>query len=237
LNSKSAPTLALIPARGGSKSIPHKNLAPLAGKPLIAWTIEAALRSPTRLRVVVSTDDDEIASASRSFGAEAPFERPLGLAQDDTPTMAVVSHALWWFDENEGYRPERLLLLQPTSPLRTADDISAALALADEHRAESVVSVSSGATHPHLLKRVTEDGRLEDLSPHDAVIRRQDLEPVFSLNGALYLAAREQLAKRESFYGERTYAYVMPPERSIDVDTPWDLYLCDLILRDMHGRG
>jgi len=237
LNSKNAPTLALIPARGGSKSIPHKNLAPLAGKPLIAWTIEAALRYAAGLRVVVSTDDEEIANAARRSGAEAPFERPLGLAQDDTPTMAVVSHALWWFDENEGYRPERLLVLQPTSPLRTTDDISAAIALADERAADSVVSVSSGATHPNLLKRVTDEGRLEDLVPHDPVLRRQDLEPVYSLNGAIYLASRDLLLKRESFYSDRTYAYVMPPERSIDVDAPWDLYLCDLILRDTHGRG
>jgi CMP-N,N'-diacetyllegionaminic acid synthase len=237
LSSNHASTLALVLARGGSKSIPRKNLAPLAGKPLIAWTIEAALRCPAAPRVVVSTDDEEIAAVARSLGAEAPFERPAGLAQDDTPTMPVVAHALRRLEDTEHYRPDRVLLLQPTSPLRTAEDITAALTLADERRAESVVSVGPASSHPHLLKRITEDGTLEDLMPHDPVKRRQDLEPVYALNGAIYLASREQLLKHESFYAKKTYAYVMPPERSIDVDTPWDLYLCDLILRDLHARG
>lgn len=237
MNANSAPNLALVVARGGSKSIPRKNLAPLAGRPLIIWTIEAALRCPTLNRVVVSTDDEEIAAVSRTHGADAPFIRPAELARDDTPTMPVVTHALKWLADEQGYIPDRVMLLQPTSPLRTSEDITAALALADERRADSVISVSKAHTHPHLAKRITREGLLVDFMDHPAVERRQDLEPVYALNGAIYLAERSLLLEKQSFYGRRTYAYVMTPERSIDVDTPWDLHLCDLLLRDMYGRG
>jgi CMP-N,N'-diacetyllegionaminic acid synthase len=208
----------------------------VAGRPLIAWTIEAALHCPTLNRVVVSTDDLEIAAVSRTHGAEAPFIRPAELARDDTPTMPVVTHALKWLADEEGYVPERVMLLQPTSPLRTSEDIAAALVLADERSADSVISVSEASTHPHLSKRITREGLLVDFMDHPAVERRQDLEPLYALNGAIYLARRSVLEKH-SFYGPRTYAYVMPPERSLDVDTAWDLHLCDLVLRDLHARG
>jgi CMP-N-acetylneuraminic acid synthetase len=226
-----------VVARGGSKSIPRKNLAALAGRPLIAWTIEAALRAPSVDRVIVSTEDDEIAAVARAHGAEAPFMRPVELAQDTTPTMQVVIHALRWLEAEEGYVPESVALLQPTSPLRTADDITAASALANAVSADTVVSVSLTPSHPHLAKRITGDGRLEDFDAHPRVDRRQDLEPVYSLNGAIYLARRSHLMKTQTFYGPRTYAYVMPPERSIDVDTDWELHLCDLVLRELYGGG
>jgi CMP-N,N'-diacetyllegionaminic acid synthase len=231
VNVHSPPILALVVARGGSRSIPRKNLVPLAGKPLIAWTIEAARQVPATSRVVVSTDDDEIAAAARTFGAETPFSRPRELALDSTPTMPVVLHALGWLEEHEGYSPERVLLLQPTSPLRAAEDIAGAIALAAERDADSVVSVTPATHHPHLLRRITTEGWLEDLAAHPPVDRRQDLDAVYALNGAIYLARREHLVRHRSFYATRTHAFVMPQERSIDVDTPWDLELCDLILR------
>ena len=224
-------------ARGGSKSFPRKNLAPLAGRPLIAWTIEAALRCRAVDRVVVSTDDDEIAAVARAQGAEVPFLRPPELAQDDTPTMPVIVHALRWLETEQGYLPDAVVLLQPTSPLRTADDITDAVALAHQHSADSVVSVSVAWSHPHLAKRIAADGRLEDFAPHPKVERRQDLEPAYSLNGAIYYSRRTNLLEAQSFYGPKTYAYVMPPERSLDVDTPWNLHLCDLILRETYGAG
>lgn len=229
------PNLALVVARGGSTSIPRKNLAPLAGKPLIAWTIEAALQCPAMDRVVVSTDDHEIAAVSRQHGAETPFIRPPELARDDTPTMPVLMHALERLND-EGYVPGVVVLLQPTSPLRTTDDITAAITLAQERSADSVVSVSLAPSHPHLTKRITADGRIEDFMAHPPVTRRQDLEPLYALNGAIYLIRREALLERQTFYGPNTYAYVMPPERSIDVDTDWDLHLCELILGDLRGR-
>lgn len=235
MSPNSAPNLALVVARGGSTSIPRKNLAPLAGRPLIAWTIEAALRCPAIDRVVVSTDDGEIAAVAREHGAETPFIRPPELARDDTPTMPVVLHALQQLSA-EGYVPGSVMLLQPTSPLRTSADINAAIALAQERSADSVVSVSLAASHPHLAKRITTDGRLEDFMAHPPVVRRQDLEPVYALNGAIYLIRREPLVESQTFYGPKTYAYVMPSERSIDVDTEWDLRLCDLILGGLRGR-
>jgi CMP-N,N'-diacetyllegionaminic acid synthase len=208
----------------------------LGGKPLIVWTIEAALRCPAVDRVVVSTDDAEIAAIARAHSAETPFLRQHELARDDTPTMPVVIHALQWLKDEEGYLPAALVLLQPTSPLRTADDITAAMTLAKERSADSVVSVSVAPSHPHLAKRITADGRLEDFMDHPQIERRQDLEPVYALNGAIYLVRSEHLMEKQTFYGPKTYAYVMPPERSLDVDTDWDLHLCDLILKDLHGR-
>ena len=235
MNVASAPTLALVVARGGSKSIPRKNLAPLAGKPLIAWTIEAALRCRTELRVAVSTEDAEIARVAAECGAEVPFVRPADLARDDTPSIDVVVHAL---DElgRHGYDPERVLLLQPTSPLRTAEDIDAAVALAAERGATSVVGVTLAAEHPWLTKRVTTDGVLEDFMAHPPVTRRQDLEPAYALNGAIYLVRTAWLRSSRSFYAEATHAYVMPRERSLDVDEPWDLHLCELVLRNRLAR-
>ena len=226
--------MALVVARGGSSAIPRKNLALLAGKPLIAWTIQAALRCPAVDRVVVSTDDDEIARVAREHGAETPFMRPRELARGDTPTMPVIIHALQHLAD-DGYVPAAVILLQPTSPLRTSDDISAAIALAQERSADCVVSVTPAPSHPHLAKRITSAGVLEDFIPHPEVERRQDLEPVYALNGAIYLARREHLMAKQTFYGPMTYAYVMPPERSLDIDTAWDLHLCDLVLRDLHG--
>jgi N-acylneuraminate cytidylyltransferase/CMP-N,N'-diacetyllegionaminic acid synthase len=208
----------------------------LAGKPLIAWTIDAALQCPSAGRVLVSTDDPEIADVARSLGADAPFVRPAALARDDTPTLPVVIHALEWLSANESYSPERVLLLQPTSPLRTSGDIADAIALAEERRAESVVSVTPAGLHPHLMKRITAEGLLEDLLPHPQVERRQDLEPVFALNGAIYLTLASHLLGHRSFYAKKTHAFVMPPERSLDIDSPWDLELCDLILRDRLAR-
>ena len=235
MNARSSEILSLVVARGGSKSIPRKNLAPLAGKPLIVWTLEAALGSVRAGRVVVSTDDREIAHIASSHGAETPFIRPAELAQDETPTMPVVLHALEWLEANEGFTPERVLLLQPTSPLRTCDDIDGAIELALTHDAESVVSVSP-ATHPYLMKRITGEGVLQDAVPHDVVERRQDLETVHALNGAIYLTRRSHLLRNHSFYADKTYAYVMPRERSIDVDEPWDMHLCELILKERLAR-
>ena len=149
--------------------------------------------------------------------------------------MPVVIHALRWLRDMEGFVPEVVVLLQPTSPLRIAEDISGALDLAMARRAESVVSVTPAPAHPHLVKRIGDDGTLEDFAPHPPVERRQDLEPAYALNGAIYLATSRHLLEHESFYAARTYAYVMPPERSIDVDTPWDLHLCELILGERRG--
>ena len=225
--------LGFVPARAGSKGVSKKNVAPTAGKPLIAYTIETAKSAESLDRIIVSTDSSEIASIALTYGAEVPFLRPKELAQDDTPGIAPILHAIQWLDDREGYRPDYVMVLQPTSPLRTAEDIKAALTLMWERQADAVVSVCPVSHHPYWTKIVTEDGRLVDfLTLEGSHVRRQDLPPVYALNGAIYLARRDVLLKERRFYTERTYAYVMPEERSLDIDTIWDLYLVDLVLSD-----
>ena len=230
--------VGVITARGGSKSIPKKNTAPIGGKPLIAWTIEAALRSSALSRVIVSTDDTEIAEVARQWGAEVPFLRPAELARDDSPHIPVVVHAVEWLESHEDTRPDYILLLQPTSPLRSTEDIDNAIRLALEKDADSVVSVCQALSHPYLTKRITANGHLEDFVPKpEGYLRRQALPPAYFVNGAIYLVQRDVLIEKQTFYTERTYAYVMPPERSLDIDTPWDLYLADLILKERSKHG
>ncbi len=225
--------LGLITARGGSKGIPHKNIVLLAGKPLIAWTIEAACASKVIDRIVVSTDDPEIAEVSRNWGAEVPFLRPDELARDDSPHVDVVIHAVKWLEEHQSYLPDYVLLLQPTSPLRIPEDIDAAVALAIEKDADAVVSVCLSPAHPYLMRRIEGDGRLTEFMPRPSgYIRRQTLPPVYVENGAIYLVRRDVLLRDRSWYSEHTYAHVMPQERSVDVDTLWDLKLAALMLAE-----
>ena len=225
--------LAIIPARAGSKGIPHKNIALLAGKPLIAYTIQAALGSKVFDRIIVSTDSQKIAKISRSFGAEIPFLRPTRLAQDKTPGILPILHGMRWLKKNQNYLPDYVMCLQPTSPVRTVEDIENAVGLAKEKRADGIVSVSPVAGHPYWMKKINKQGRLLNFIPTiPTVARRQDLPPAYVLNGAIYLARREVLLNQRTWYTKRTYAYVMPRERSLDIDTPWDLYLANLILRD-----
>ena len=227
--------VGLIAARGGSKGIPRKNIKPLAGKPLIAWTIEAAQQSQALSRLILSTDDEEIADVGRRFGAEVPFLRPLPLAADDTLAIDVVEHALDWLAKDQDCRPDYLLLLQPTSPLRTSEDIIGAIHLAEEHNAEAVVSVCPADSHPFLIKRLTEQGTLEDFVSTDQVdLRRQALPPAYALNGAIYLNRPSSLMTHRSFLPPGTHAWEMPPERSVDIDTPWDFRLAELLLKGDH---
>ena len=227
--------LGLIPACGGSKSIPRKNIKLLAGKPLIAWTIEAALKSQKLTRVIVSTDDAEIAEVARKWGAETPFLRPAEFSGDDSSSISVVLHAIHWFEEQERFLPDYVLLLQPTSPFRKAQDICAAMELMEARQSVAVVSVIEAAKHPYLCKRILSDSTLADFVASDlAYLRRQDLPPAYALNGAIYLNRRESLLRDRSFWPSGTLAYVMPTDRSLEIDTPWDWRLAELILRDQH---
>jgi CMP-N,N'-diacetyllegionaminic acid synthase len=228
---KPSEVLAVIPARGGSKGVAGKNIRPLGGRPLIAWTIEAALAATTPMRVVVSTDADDIAEIASRHGAEVPMRRPADLVQDDTPGIDPILHAVEWLDRNEGYRPHLVVVLQPTSPLRTADDIDAAIRLLRDRGAAAVVSVAPTPHHPAWMKRVTDDGELvEAFESADVLTVRQRLAPLYVLNGAIYLVSREVLMERRSLYATKTYAYVMPPERSIDIDSLWDFELVEFVL-------
>lgn len=220
-------TLGLIPARGGSKGIPRKNIKLIAGKPLIVWTIESALRSSMLDAVVVSTDDAEIAEVARRAGAQVPFMRPSELAQDQTPGIEPVLHALAEMPEYDS-----VLLLQPTSPLRTREDIDGCLRLAMEHHALSVVAVSEPDAHPYWTYRLTERQGLERLVAAPPVVRRQDLPAVVAINGALYFADAKWLRRGGNLIGTETIAYVMSRERSIDLDTPLDWKFAELLLKE-----
>lgn len=225
--------LALIPARGGSKSIPHKNLILLAGKPLIAWSIDPALKSAGVDRVIVSTEDAEIAEIAARFGAEIPFMRPASLARDDTPGIDPVLHAVNWLSENENYKPDYILLLQPTSPLRVVEDIDSALQLAQNSRADAVVSVCKVSQHPYWMKTIDAHGFIEDFIKLDAAVHsRQNLPAVYALNGAIYLVKRDVLLKEGTLFPEKTAAYIMPQERSIDIDEPLDIKLAEKLLQE-----
>ncbi len=224
--------LGVIPARGGSKGIPHKNIALVGGKPLIAWRIESARACSRITRVIVTTDDPVIAAAARDFGAEVPFMRPAELATDTASGTAPILHALEWVIHHEGYQPDYVVTLQPTSPLCTTQDLDAALNLAISRNAEAVISVSPVSDHPYWMKRIGEQGELIDFAPGQSVTRRQDLPPVYALNGAIYITRRDVLLAKKSLYGDQTLAYVMPPERSLDIDTPFDLRLADFLLKD-----
>jgi N-acylneuraminate cytidylyltransferase/CMP-N,N'-diacetyllegionaminic acid synthase len=201
----------------------------VGGKPLIGWRIESALACDAIGRVIVSTDDEEIADVARRFGADVPFLRPKELAQDDTPMLDVALHLLDWLPEE----PEYLFLLQPTSPLCGADDLQNAIQLARQKNADAVVSVAEVSKHPYWMKTIGADGYLQNfLADADIPSRRQDLPPAYALNGAIYLIRPEILRAEGSFVPARTVPYVMPPERSLDVDSAWDLHLVDLILQE-----
>jgi N-acylneuraminate cytidylyltransferase len=210
--------LAIIPARGGSRGIPRKNIKALMGKPLIGWTIDVAEQSSCVDRIIVSTEDEEIASVARKLGADVPFIRPAELAADDTPGISPVLHVI---SQLPNY--DWVLLLQPTSPLRSPEDIDGIWQFCQEQGAPSAVSVCEVGEHPYLMYKCDTAQRLEPIiKGRPDVACRQDLPPVYALNGALYLARTEWLLKRQDFIGQDTLGYIMPPERSVDLDTPQD---------------
>ncbi len=227
--------LAIITARGGSKRLVGKNTRPLAGKPLLDWTVDAARQCKASLHnVVLSTDDEAIAAAGRACGAEVPFMRPLELATDTAGSLEVVQHAVRFIEQRDGVAMDWILLLQPTSPLRTRADIDAAIALAQQGGCDSVISVTDMPAHPVFAKRIDVEGLVQpfgDKVPEG--IRRQDATPpAYIYNGAIYLTRRDILMEQNSFYGARTRAYIMPPERSVDIDTQFDFQLAELLLAD-----
>jgi CMP-N,N'-diacetyllegionaminic acid synthase len=223
--------LAIIPARGGSKGIVRKNIKPLLGKPLVGWTIEEAKRASCIERLVISTDDQEIAEVAREFGVDVPFMRPAEFSTDEAPGMAPLLHAL---SQLPGY--DWVLLLQPTSPLRSAVDIDGIWQFCQERGAPSAVSVCEVAQHPYWMYQRDTDNRLSPFMQKSANIsRRQDLPPAFVLNGALYLARTDWLLRRGDFVGPDTLGYVMPPERSVDIDTPQDWRWVEHLMRESGG--
>ena len=228
--------LALVPARGGSKGIPRKNLASLAGKPLLQYTLEAARASHHIDDTLLTTDDEEIAALAARCGAATRYRRPPQLAGDDAPMIVAVEHALEWYAREHGRTPDALLLLQPTSPLRTADDIDGAIARFREAGADTLASVHRLSEHPCECV-VTEGSTWQYLvPPPPAAAGRQDYRGgFFFINGALYLARTEALRRERRFVVPgTTLLYEMPRERGIDIDSPLDLACAAALLGMQH---
>lgn len=230
--------LAVIPARSGSKGIPQKNLQDLAGKPLVAHTILAALNLDQIIdRIIVSTDCSKTAEVARDWGAEVPFLRPSKLAQDDSPMIDVVIHMLDWLLQHQSYTAEYVLLLQPTSPLRTSEDILKAIDLLKQKKAHSLVSVCPVLHHPFLMKKISGDGTLSSFMDHTSSVDcRQELPPLYCLNGALYLTHTQLIREKQKLYDENALGFIMPINRSLDIDSPWDLQMANFILKEQKYR-
>lgn len=222
-------TLALIPARGGSKGIPRKNIKSFAGYPLIAWSIAAAKQSSLVTRVIVSTDDEEIAAVAHAWGAETPFLRPDELAQDKTTDLPVFEHALKWLEDVEGYRPDMVVQLRPTSPFRPHGMVDAAVSILMEHAdADCVRGVVPAAQNPFKMWRFNGEGKpLEQLlkvkgiaEPYNAP--RQILPPVYWQTGHIDAIRTSTIANKRSLTGDVIYPLVIDPKYTVDIDTPAD---------------
>lgn len=231
--------LGIIPARGGSKSIPRKNIKPFLGKPLLAWKIQAAQSSGVFDRIILSTDDEEIAAIGRSFGAETPFLRPPELAQDSTPTLPVLQHAVAYLRDAEGYRPDVVVLLEPTTPGTQPFQIREIVERFIETRADSVISVVEvpSAYRPPWQFTMAEDGRLRLFTgePINGIIRRrQDLPLTYHRNSALYVFRPGLLfTAAPSLYGGDVRGYVMDSRYSFDLDRPEDWAPAEEVMRSI----
>jgi len=229
---KDKKVLAIIPARGGSKGLPRKNIRPLLGKPLIAWTIEQALASKYLDRVIVSTEDEEIAKISKKFGAEVPFMRPKELATNEAKGIDVVLHTINWMDKNNKFY-DLIILLQPTSPLRTSEDIDKAIELLLLKKAKSIVSVCKTKHHPYWSNTLPEDRCMKDFIKREIMNKnRQELPIFYRLNGAIYLSHCNYLKEQRSFLSKQTFAYIMSQWRSVDIDNKLDLELAKILMSE-----
>lgn len=221
-------TLAIIPARGGSKRIPRKNLREVDGKPLIAHTIEHAKNAGRLDRAIISSDDEEIIQVAEEHGGDVPFKRPAELATDTAALAETVTHALDWVDQ-EGEEYDHICALQVTCPLRTSDDIDAVLRRLEETKADSAVSISEYVTPPQWAVADDDDYLYEffdyGMLWAEGSTRSQDIPTLRHPNGAVFAATTEAWRTHETFYTPKTAGYEMPPERSFDIDDPWELEL------------
>ena len=233
--------LGLIPARGGSKGLPRKNIKPLSGKPLIAWTIEQALASKYLDRVVVSTDDKEIAEISKKYGAEIPFIRPKELARDDSTTSDVILHALNWF-ESTGKKYDYLALLESTSPLREKNDIDKCIELLiNNEAAKSIVSVSKlESAHPEFNAVIDKKSgfiKKVDGTTEFKVLRRQDIPDIYFFDGTIYISETSILKIKRTFCHKFTMAYIVPHWKSLEIDELSDIICAEALLKSKLSKS
>ncbi len=226
--------LALIPARGGSKGIKGKNIIELEGKPLISYSILAARESKYVDRTVVTTDSKEIADVSKMYGAEIPFMRPEELAGDRSTTLEAVLHALKLLEQ----KYDILVLLQPTSPLRTCQDIDAALETFIRNGCRALASVSEVHDSPLLMRKVKDNGEMEKLleNCYNSTIRRQDMPEIYRINGSIYINSIKNINEKTSF-NDNLIAFIMKKEHSVDIDDYSDLVVAGYYLRKVILRG
>ncbi|WP_045212433.1 cytidylyltransferase domain-containing protein [Desulfonatronovibrio magnus] len=218
--------LSVIPARGGSKGVPGKNIRLLAGKPLIAWTIEEAKKSKYIDRLVLSSEDQEIISIAKSFGCDVPFVRPTDLAADETPGVDPIIHAL---QKLPGY--DIVVMLQPTSPLRKVEDIDECLEFFIKQKAFVCVSVSEVKKTPYWMFSMDNNYHIHKLMDNkDIISRRQNLPKAYMPNGALFVAEADYLQQNRSFYTSDTLGYLMPQDRSQDIDSEMDLFCTECFM-------
>jgi CMP-N,N'-diacetyllegionaminic acid synthase len=227
--------LALITARGGSKRLPHKNIRPLGGRPLIVWSIDVARDMPEICDILVSTDDQAIAEVARGAGALVPWLRPVELASDSASSVDACRHALDWY-EGENGQVDGLLLLQPTSPLRSRNSVIRGIELFRSHQRRPVLGVSPAASHPLWCLRVDGDAMRPFVDGGGLQLRSQDLPPAYVVNGAFYLIAPADLRARHAFYGDDAVALkIEAPEESIDIDTEWDWRMAEAVVAAAGG--
>lgn len=228
--------LAIIPARGGSKGLPRKNILPLMGKPLISYTIEEAKKSKYINRIIVSTDSKEIADISLNYGAEVPFLRPDNIAGDTSSTDEVIMHTLNYLKDNEGKIPEIICLLQCTSPLRTAEDIDGTIEKLLKNNSSSAVSVSEAKSNPYWTNIFKNDHLEYFLEKGKKIKRRQDLPKVYELNGAVYVAKSEEFLREGTLETDDVVGYIMEDGHSIDIDNILDFKFAELVMEYNKNR-
>ncbi len=225
--------LAYIPARSGSKGIKDKNIIDLCGKPLIAYTIEAARQSKYIDRLIVSTDSAEYASVARKYGAEVPFLRPVELATDTSPEMHTTLHLMEWLEKEGLAAFDIIIRLQGTSPLRTAKDIDGALTLFFHKNADTIIGVCEARTTPLAMNTLPADHSMHDFIPEWIKNKnRQELPTYYQLNGAIFIANWKFIREQKSWFSGKSYAYIMPQERSVDIDNPLDLEFAKFLLEN-----
>ncbi|MDP1510222.1 acylneuraminate cytidylyltransferase family protein [Paenibacillus sp. CMAA1739] len=228
--------LAVIPARGGSKGLPGKNIRLLHDKPLIQYSIEAALNSGCVDEVAVTTDSEDIARVSSQAGAAVPFIRPAQLATDVAKSIDVLKHAVEFYEQTRNQYFDVIMLLQPTSPLRNALDIKEAYTLFLNHQADSLQSVTLSGVQPYLLREMDNGKLMSYLKDEKKHLRRQDLKELYALNGAIYIVKRDLLMNSDTLVGPHNCGYVMPRERSVDIDDEFDLKMAEFFWSESNDK-
>ena len=222
--------LAIIPARGGPKGVKAKNIKLLCGKPLIVYTIEAALAAKSIDQIVLSTDDPAIAKIASKYDVEIPFMRPKNLAQDDSLAIDNYIYTVERLNREFGCNHEEFTVLLPTSPLRLPEDISEAIELFVEKDANSVISCSKAHHPPEWAFKTRNNGAISRNFANKPMMNRQEYENVYFPNGSIYVFKYTLLRERNSYYSDKTYAYIMPPERSVDIDTEFDFLFAEYLM-------